>query len=57
MNLVGKILTVLILVMAVFFSALAVLNYAAKRNWMLVVTNPKATADMPLGLTRNCATN
>jgi len=50
MNLVGKILTVLILVMAVFFSALAVLNYAAKRNWMLVVTNPKATADMPLGL-------
>ncbi len=52
MNLVGKILTVLILVMAVFFSALAVMNYAAKRNWMLIVTNPpeKATPELPKGL-------
>ena len=52
MNLIGKIFTVLILVMSLFFCAFAVAVYATHKNWKTVVDNPedKATLETPLGL-------
>ena len=50
MNLLGKILTGLILVMSIFFLGFAVLVYATHRNWNDLVNNSTATADKPLGL-------
>jgi hypothetical protein len=52
MNLVGKIFTVLIFVMSIFFSACAVAVYSTHKNWREVVMNPKdqATRDRPVGL-------
>jgi len=50
MNLVGKIFTVLILVMSLFFSASALMVYSAHKNWREVVINPTKTADKDLGL-------
>jgi hypothetical protein len=40
MNLVGKILTVAVLVMSVVFAALTLAVHAAHRNWKLIVDNP-----------------
>jgi hypothetical protein len=48
MNLVGKILTVFILVMSLVFMALAVAVYAPHRNWKTLVDAPKSPA-MPKG--------
>ena len=50
MNLVGKILTVFILVMSIFFCALAVAVYATHKNWREIVLNPTAAPGKPLGL-------
>jgi hypothetical protein len=40
MNLVGKLLVVLILVMSVAFMAFSVAVYSTHKNWMEVITNP-----------------
>jgi hypothetical protein len=40
MNLVGKLLVVLILVMSVAFMAFSVAVYSTHKNWMDVITNP-----------------
>jgi hypothetical protein len=50
MNLVGKIFTVLILVMSVLFMAFAMAVYATHKNWYQLVKNEQPTADKPLGL-------
>jgi hypothetical protein len=50
MNLVGKILTVVIVVMSLFFMALVMTVYATHKNWMLVVDNPTKTNEHDLGL-------
>ncbi len=49
MNLVGKIFTVLILVMSVVFASCVVAVYATHKNWMAVVDNPTATPQTPWG--------
>ena len=50
MNLVGKIFTVLIVVMSLVFMSLSVIVYATHKNWRDVVENPTKTADKDLGL-------
>lgn len=52
MNLVGKILTVLILVMSLVFMSFAVAVYATHKSWKEVVTRPKEDAGpgKPVGL-------
>ena len=52
MNLVGKILTVFILVMSIFFCACAVMVYATHKNWREVVMRPRqeAAPGKPAGL-------
>ncbi len=50
MNLVGKIFTVLILLMSMFFMGLAVAVYSAHKNWREVVENPEASGGKDLGL-------
>jgi len=50
MNLVGKIFTVLILIMSVFFAAMAVSVYATHKNWKKEVTNPTPSPGENLGL-------
>jgi hypothetical protein len=52
MNLVGKIFTVLILVMSVLFMAFAMAVYATHKNWRELVMNEQPTADKPLGLAK-----
>lgn len=52
MNLVGKIFTVLILVMSVLFMAFAMAVYATHKNWRDAVLNEQATPDKPLGLAK-----
>ena len=57
MNLVGKIFTVLLLVMSLVFMSFAVAVYATHKNWRKVVDNPKelATREHPLGLKQQLA--
>jgi hypothetical protein len=50
MNLVGKIFIVLILVMSVFFGAMAVMVYGTHKNWKKVVFNPTPLPGENLGL-------
>ncbi len=50
MNLVGKIFTVLILLMSVLFMGFAVAVYATHKNWRDVVLNPEASGGKDLGL-------
>ena len=50
MNLVGKIFTVLILLMSVLFMGFSVAVYSAHKNWRDVVMNPEASAGKDLGL-------
>lgn len=50
MTLVGKILTVLILVISVAYLMLAAAVFATHRNWREVVLRTEATADGPRGL-------
>ena len=50
MNLVGKILTVLILVMSLVFMTMAVIVYQTHTNWRDVVTREQAAAGQPRGL-------
>jgi hypothetical protein len=50
MNLVGKILVVVILVMSVVFMAFAMAVYSTHKNWRDVVLNDQASAGKPLGL-------
>ncbi len=50
MNLVGKILVVLVMLMSVFFAAFAVAVYATHTNWMEVVDNPSPGPGQTLGL-------
>jgi len=52
MNLVGKILTVFILVMSIFFCACAVMVYATHKNWREVVMRPRqeTASGKPAGL-------
>ena len=50
MNLVGKIFTVLILVMSLVFMSFAVAVYATHKNWKTVVDNTEATHGKPKGL-------
>jgi len=48
MNLIGKIFTMLILVMSVIFMAFAVAVYATHTNWRDVVTNPETGLEIKL---------
>ena len=41
MNLIGKIFTVLIFVMSIFFMTMAIMVYATHKNWRTVVTDPQ----------------
>ena len=41
MNLIGKIFTVLIFVMSIFFMTMAIMVYATHKNWRDVVINPQ----------------
>ncbi len=50
MNLVGKIFTVLIFVLSLVFMVMAMMVYAAHKNWRLAVDNPNPTSIAPLGL-------
>jgi hypothetical protein len=50
MNLVGKILTVLILVMSLVFMTMAVVVYQTHTNWRDYVLNQQAAPGKPLGL-------
>jgi hypothetical protein len=52
MNLIGKIFTVLIIVMSLVFMGLTMAVYSTHTNWRAVVMNPadQVTADKPLGL-------
>jgi hypothetical protein len=50
MNLVGKIFTVLILIMSLAFMMLAVTVFATHKNWREIVTNTEARPGMELGL-------
>lgn len=50
MNLVGKIFTVLILVMSLVFMSFTLAVYATHKNWKEVVLNPEATHNKPKGL-------
>jgi len=50
MNLVGKIFTVLILVMSLVFASFAVAVYATHKNWRQVVDNPSPLPGEKLGL-------
>jgi hypothetical protein len=50
MTLMGKILTVLILVMSIFFMAFAVMTFATHKKWKEIATNTDTSAGKPLGL-------
>ncbi|MFZ5829317.1 MAG: hypothetical protein ACOY3P_04480 [Planctomycetota bacterium] len=50
MNLVGKIFTVMILVVSLVLASFAVAVYATHKNWRLAVDNPTASPEHPLGL-------
>jgi hypothetical protein len=52
MNLIGKLLVMLILVMSIVFMGFAVAVYATHQNWIDVISRPpeKATSGLPLGL-------
>ena len=50
MTLLGKIFTVLVLVMSILFMSFSIVVYATHRNWKLVVDNATPTAEHPLGL-------
>jgi len=50
MNLVGKIFTVLILVMSLVFASFAVAVYATHKSWKKAVTNPNPLPGEQLGL-------
>jgi chromosome segregation ATPase len=52
MNLIGKILVVLILVMGLVFMSIPIAVYATHQNWRQVVLNEQATPDKPLGLAK-----
>jgi ABC-type transporter Mla subunit MlaD len=55
MNLVGKIFTVLILVMSLVFMSFAVAVYATHRNWKEVADNDKPAVGKPKGLSQQLA--
>ena len=50
MTLLGKIFTVLIFVMSVFFMALSVAVFATHKNWKMLVTNPTKNDKYDIGL-------
>ena len=50
MNLLGKILTGLILILSIFFLGMAIAVYATHRNWDELVNNQTPTGSKPLGL-------
>jgi myosin heavy subunit len=50
MTLVGKIFTVLILIMSILFMALSMMVFASHKNWKLAAINTTPTPDQPLGL-------
>jgi peptidoglycan hydrolase CwlO-like protein len=50
MNLIGKIFTVLILVMSLVFASFAAAIYATHKNWREVVENKEPRQGVPLGL-------
>ena len=50
MNLLGKILTGLILILSIFFLGMAIAVYATHRNWDELVNNTTPTGSKPLGL-------
>ncbi|MEX2176920.1 MAG: hypothetical protein WD872_21310 [Pirellulaceae bacterium] len=50
MTLVGKIFTVLILVMSIMFMSFSVMVYATHKNWEEYATNTVTTGGKPLGL-------
>jgi hypothetical protein len=50
MNLVGKILVVLVLIMSVCFMGFAVAVYSTHKNWYEALTRDKAAPNAPLGL-------
>ena len=50
MTFLGKIFTVLIMIMSVLFMGLAMVVFATHTNWKKVVDNPQASANAPLGL-------
>lgn len=50
MNFLGKMLTVMILVMSIVFMTFSVMVFATHKNWRLAALNPKATEKMELGL-------
>lgn len=56
MTLLGKIFTVLILIMSVLFMGFSIVVYATHRNWQMLVDNPTATDKYPLGLKQRLET-
>ena len=50
MTLLGKIFTVLILILSVLFMGLSMVVYATHTNWKLVVDNPSPTGNQKMGL-------
>jgi chromosome segregation ATPase len=50
MNLVGKIFTVLVFILAVAFMTLAMMVYATHKNYRKIVDNAQASSEYPLGL-------
>jgi hypothetical protein len=50
MTLLGKIFTVLILIMSIVFMSFSVVVFATHKNWKMLVTNPTPTETYGLGL-------
>ena len=55
MTLLGKIFTVMILLMTILFMGFSIVVYATHRNWKTIVTNQVATAENRLGLDQQLA--
>jgi hypothetical protein len=55
MTLVGKIFTVLILIMSIMFMAFSIMVFATHKNWKQLADNATATAGKPLGLKQQLA--
>ena len=55
MTLVGKIFTVLILIMSIMFMAFSIMVFATHKNWKELADNATAAAGKPLGLKQQLA--
>jgi hypothetical protein len=55
MTLVGKIFTMLILIMSILFMGFSIMVFATHKNWKLLADNATASAGKPLGLKQQLA--